>query len=45
MASQLGYGVESVRAWVKQADVDDGQRPGTTSADAERIKEARTGEP
>src|SRR5271156_5733619 len=38
VASQLGYGVESVRAWVKQADIDDGQRPGTTSVEAERIK-------
>lgn len=38
VASQLGYGVESVRAWVKQADIDGGERPGTTSADAERIK-------
>ena len=24
VASQLGYGVESVRLWVKQADIDDG---------------------
>ena len=39
VASQLGYGVESVRAWVKRADIDEGERPGTTSADAERIKE------
>ena len=38
VAGQLGYGVESVRAWVRQADIDDGQKPGTTSADAERIK-------
>jgi transposase len=38
VAKQLGYGVESVRSWVKQADIDDGERPGTTSAEAERIK-------
>jgi transposase len=38
VARQLGYGVESVRSWVKQADIDDGDRPGTTTADAERIK-------
>ncbi len=25
--------------WVKKADVDSGQRPGTTTADALRIKE------
>ena len=38
VATQLGYGVESVRTWVRQADIDDGERPGTTTADAERIK-------
>ena len=39
VARQLGYGQESVRAWVKQADIDEGKRPGTTSPDAERIKQ------
>lgn len=39
VAEQLGYGVESVRGWVRQADIDDGQRPGTTTEDAERVKE------
>ena len=38
VAHQLGYGVESVRAWLKQADIDDGVKPSTTTADAERIK-------
>ena len=38
VADQLGYGVESVRAWVKQADIDDGVTAGTTTADAERVK-------
>jgi transposase len=38
VAGQLGYGVESVRKWVVQADVDDGVEPGTTTEDAERIK-------
>jgi transposase len=38
VAQQLGFGVESVRAWVKQADIDEGVKPGTTTADAERIK-------
>jgi transposase len=38
VAEQLGYGVESVRSWVKQADIDDGARPGVTTAEAERIK-------
>ena len=39
VASQLGYGVESVRSWVAQADIDDGLAPGLTSAEAERIDE------
>jgi transposase len=39
VAAQLGYGVESVRTWVKQAEIDAGEAPGTTSEDAARIKE------
>ncbi len=38
VAGQLGYGVESVRNWVRQADIDEGRIGGTTTADAERIK-------
>ena len=38
VARQLGYGTESVRAWVRQADVDDGLTAGTTTDDAARIK-------
>jgi transposase-like protein len=38
VAGQLGYGVESVRSWVKQADIDDGVTAGTTSVDAAKIK-------
>jgi transposase len=39
IARQLGIGPESLRTWVRQAEVDAGQRPGTTAADAERIRE------
>jgi transposase len=39
VARQLGVGKESLRTWVKQAQIDTGQRPGTTSADAQRIAE------
>ena len=39
VAEQLGYGVESVRSWVKQADVDDGLVGGTTTSDKKRIAE------
>jgi transposase len=38
VAGQLGYGVESVRNWVYQADVEEVRIGGTTTADAERIK-------
>jgi len=41
VAEQLGYGVESVRLWVKQADIDRGTRPGTSSAEAEENKRLR----
>lgn len=39
VADQLGYGVESVRKWVAQADIDDGHEPGVTSTEAARIAE------
>jgi transposase-like protein len=39
VANQLGYGTESVRAWVRQADIDDGLAAGTSSEDADRIRE------
>ena len=29
--------VESLRGWVNRAEIDSGKRPGTSSADAERI--------
>ena len=37
VARQLGYGIESVRSWVAQADVDAGVVPGTNTADGKRI--------
>ena len=39
VAEQLGYGVESVRSWVKQADVDEGIRPGVTTSEAGRVRD------
>jgi transposase len=38
VAEQLDVEVESLRSWVHQHEVDHGERPGTTTADAERIK-------
>ncbi|MAO82193.1 MAG: IS3 family transposase, partial [Nocardioides sp.] len=39
VADQIGCGVESLRMWVKQADIDEGVEPGMTTAEAKRIKE------
>lgn len=37
VAQQLGVGPESLRQWVKQAEVDSGRRAGTTTEDKLRI--------
>ena len=37
IAEQLGIHPEALRVWVKQAETDAGDRPGTSSDDAERI--------
>lgn len=39
VAGQLGYGVESVRSWVTQADIDEGRAPGATTTEVKRILE------
>jgi transposase len=39
IAGQIGCGVESLRTWVKQADIDDGVQPGVTSVQERRIRE------
>jgi transposase len=39
IAKQLGVGAESLRGWLKQAEIDAGNRRGTSSADAARIAE------
>lgn len=39
VADQLGINPETLRNWTRQAEVDTGQREGTTPAEAERIRE------
>lgn len=39
IAGKFEMTAETLRSWVRQAEVDDGRRPGTTSAEAERVKE------
>jgi transposase len=39
IARQLGIGTESLRGWVRQAEVDGGRRPGLTTAEQQRITE------
>ncbi|WP_301178318.1 IS3 family transposase, partial [Actinomadura geliboluensis] len=39
VADQLGVHREALRTWIRQVEVDGGQRPGTTTSDAQRIAE------
>jgi transposase len=39
VAGLLGIGSESLRSWVRQAEVDQGQRSGVTTAEQQRIAE------
>jgi transposase len=39
IAEKFGMTAETLRKWVRQAEIDGGKRPGVTSAEAERIRE------
>jgi len=39
IAQKFGMGHETLRKWVRKAEVDDGQRPGVSTDEAQRIKE------
>jgi transposase len=38
IAAKFGISHETLRNWVRRAEVDDGQRPGLTSEERERLK-------
>lgn len=39
VANKLSVGTESLRLWVKNADVEAGKAPGVTAAESARVKE------
>src|SRR5919206_1774240 len=39
IAGKLGIGTEALRLWLRRDQVDQGQRPGVTGAERERIRE------
>ena len=41
VARQLGYGEESLRRWVAQAEIDAGSRAGVSTAESEELKRLR----
>ena len=45
IADELGIHPEARRTWVRQAEVDQGTRPGVTTDQAQRIKEPGGREP
>lgn len=41
VAAKLGASAETVRKWIRQGQIDGGQRPGTTSEESAEVKRLR----
>jgi len=41
VAHKLGVTSETLRRWIRQAEIDDGQRPGATSDESQELKRLR----
>ena len=39
IGSRTGVNADTLRGWVKQADIDAGRRPGTTTAESARVRQ------
>jgi transposase-like protein len=39
IGQRVGVNSDTLRGWCKQADIDTGRRPGTTTEDSQRIRE------
>jgi transposase-like protein len=39
IGTRVGVNPDTLRGWCKQADIDAGRRPGTTTSEAQRIRE------
>ena len=41
IAARLGMTAETLRKWVRQAEIDDGQAPGVSTAESRELRELR----